>query len=165
VASFYFDALEIGNYWGCFNEPRKYHHTAPISLVYALRQSLSILAREGIDNMVKRHQGNAQLLYSTMEGMGLKMFVDDKAIRLPCLHTVRVPEGVNWREIQLKLMAAGIEIAGGLGPTLGKIWRIGTFGVNSNPRTIAELGRALSTALDTTQPALGDEEKALKAAI
>lgn len=97
--------------------------------------------------------------------MGLQLFVEDAAVRLPCLTTVRVPPGVNWREVQLMLMAAGIEIAGGLGPTLGKIWRIGTFGVNSNPGTIAELGRALSTALDSNQPAHGDEEKALKAAI
>jgi len=152
VASFYFDALEVGNYWGCFEgEQRRYHHTAPISLVYALRQSLTAVAREGLDKMVKRHQTNAQLLYSTVEGLGLKMFVEDKAIRLPCLHTVRVPEGVEWKEVQSKLMAGGIEIAGGLGPTLGKIWRIGTFGVNSNPEIIAKLGKALSTALDATQ--------------
>uniref|UniRef100_A0A915CMS0 Aminotransferase class V domain-containing protein n=1 Tax=Ditylenchus dipsaci TaxID=166011 RepID=A0A915CMS0_9BILA len=75
VPSFYFDALEIGNYWGCFtNEARRYHHTAPISLVYALQH------------------------------------------RLPCLTTVKVPKGVDWKQVQGELMTKGIEIAGGLGP-------------------------------------------------
>lgn len=61
--------------------------------------------------------------------------------------TVRVPEGVNWKAVQDKLMAQGFEIAGGLGPTAGKIWRIGTFGINSNPDDIAALKYALEGVL------------------
>lgn len=147
VASFYMDALELGNYWGCFNEPRRYHHTAPISLVYALREGLSAVAQEGIENLVKRHQVNAKLFYAALEELGLETFVQTENYRLPCLTTVRVPDGVNWKAVQDKLMAQGFEIAGGLGPTAGKIWRIGTFGVNSNPEDIEALKYALKNAL------------------
>lgn len=148
VPSFYFDALEIGNYWGCFtNEARRYHHTAPISLVYALRESLSFVAKEGIENVVSRHQDNSQLLHEELENMGLELFVANPKHRLPCLTTVKVPKGVDWKEVQGQLMCKGIEIAGGLGPTAGKIWRIGTFGVNSHPATIAQLIESLKCAL------------------
>nr|AAK26375.1 class V aminotransferase [Heterodera glycines] len=147
VPSFYFDALELGNYWGCFDEPRRYHHTAPISLVYALREGLSAVAQEGIGHMVNRHKINAKLLYDAFDQLGLELFVQKENNRLPCLTTVRVPEGVDWKAVQDKLMAQGFEIAGGLGPTAGKIWRIGTFGINSNPEDIESLKQALKGAL------------------
>uniref|UniRef100_A0A915LX16 Alanine--glyoxylate aminotransferase n=2 Tax=Meloidogyne incognita group TaxID=654580 RepID=A0A915LX16_MELJA len=157
VPSFYLDALELGNYWGCFDEPRRYHHTAPISLVYALREGLSIVAQEGIKNLVERHQKNAKLFYDALKELGLEPY----NYRLPCLTTVRVPDGVDWKAVQSKLMAQGYEIAGGLGPTAGKIWRIGTFGVNSNPEDIDALKLALKSALYEQK----EEKTHLKASI
>lgn len=77
--SFYFDALLLGNYWGCFDgEPRRYHHTAPITTVYALRAALALLADEGIERCVQRHANNAQLLYDGLHRIGLELFVDNK---------------------------------------------------------------------------------------
>lgn len=57
--------------------------------------------------------------------------------------TVKVPDGVDWKQVQLKLMANGIEIAGGLGATTGKIWRIGTFGLNSDVDRFSEIPKIL----------------------
>jgi len=74
---------------------------------------------------------------------------------------VRVPDGVDWKAVQSKLMAQGYEIAGGLGPTAGKIWRIGTFGVNSNPEDIDALKLALKSALYEQK----EEKTHLKASI
>lgn len=149
VPSFYFDAMEIGNYWGCFtNEPRRYHHTAPISLVYALRESLAMVAREGIENMVNRHLANAIQLQEALESIDLELFVNNANHRLPCLTTVKVPRGMDWKAVQTELMDQGIEIAGGLGPTTGKIWRIGTFGVNSDPAIIGQLISSLRIVLE-----------------
>jgi alanine-glyoxylate transaminase/serine-glyoxylate transaminase/serine-pyruvate transaminase len=82
VPSFYFDALELGNYWGCFDEPRRYHHTAPISLVYALREGLSAVAQEGIGNSIKRHQDNAKLFYEALNDLGLQPFVEKEVFKL-----------------------------------------------------------------------------------
>jgi len=160
VASWYFDALELGNYWGCFSgEPRRYHHTAPISLVYALREGLSAVAKEGIENIVGRHQQNAQYFYACLAEIGLEPFIMNEELRLPCLTTVKVPEGIDWKVIQGKLLARGYEIAGGLGATAGKIWRIGTFGVNSNDSEIDGLMHALKTVL------YDGEEQKMKAAL
>uniref|UniRef100_A0A0K0FFM4 Alanine--glyoxylate aminotransferase n=1 Tax=Strongyloides venezuelensis TaxID=75913 RepID=A0A0K0FFM4_STRVS len=148
VASFYFDALELGNYWGCYGEQRRYHHTGMISMVYALRTALTDIVKEGIEESVTRHQENAKILYSKLNEIGLEPFVDDKSIRLPCLTTVKVPENVAWQEVIGCMMGKGIEIAGGLGATAGKIWRIGTFGQNSNPQTIEKVTKNLKMCLE-----------------
>jgi alanine-glyoxylate transaminase/serine-glyoxylate transaminase/serine-pyruvate transaminase len=161
VQSWYFDALELGNYWGCFDEPRRYHHTAPIPLVYALREGLSAVVQEGLENVVGRHQHNAHYFYNSLAEIGLGLFVENANHRLPCLTTVKVPEGVDWKAVQAKLMARGIEIAGGLGPTAGKIWRIGTFGINSNTDEIDVLTNTLKSVLYEQQ----DQEGHRKAAI
>lgn len=75
MASFYLDALELGNYWACYGEPRRYHHTGIVSLVYALREALAAIAKEGIDESVKRHQQNAQVLYKLLKDSGFELFV------------------------------------------------------------------------------------------
>jgi len=150
VHSFYFDALLLGNYWGCIEgEPRRYHHTAPISTVYALRAALALLAEEGIEHCIRRHAENAQHLYDGLHSIGLELFVDNPDYRLPCLTTVKVPAGVDWKAVVDKLMSQRIEISGGLGPTIGKIWRIGTFGINSSPECIDRVVKALDGALKT----------------
>lgn len=151
VASFYFDALELGNYWGCDGELKRYHHTAPISTVYALRAALSAIAKEGIDESIQRHKDNAQVLYSALKKNGLEPFVEDEKLRLPCLTTVKVPEGVDWKDVAGKMLTNGTEIAGGLGATVGKIWRIGTFGINSNKAKIENVVELLSNSIKETR--------------
>uniref|UniRef100_A0AC34REB6 Alanine--glyoxylate aminotransferase n=1 Tax=Panagrolaimus sp. JU765 TaxID=591449 RepID=A0AC34REB6_9BILA len=110
VVSFYFDALELGNYWGCFGEPRRYHHTGIISLVYSLRAALAQIANEGLENVVSRHKTNAKYLYSKLHDSGFETFVEDEKLRLPCLTTVKVPSGVDWKIVADTLMAQKIEI-------------------------------------------------------
>ncbi|KAE9553559.1 hypothetical protein FO519_003252 [Halicephalobus sp. NKZ332] len=151
VVSFYFDALELGNYWGCFDEPRRYHHTGIISLVYALRASLAQIAAEKIENVLKRHKENSKYLYQKLAEAGFEPFVSDENLRLPCLTTVKVPEGVDWKNVADTLMAHKIEIAGGLGPTVGKIWRVGTFGINSDKQKIEKVISELKAAVAESQ--------------
>jgi len=146
VPSFYFDALELGNYWGCFDEARRYHHTGPVLLVYSLREALAVIIREGIEASIERHQTNAKILHEKLQNAGFELFVTDENARLPCLTTVKVPENVNWITVRDSLMNQGYEIAGGLGATTGKIWIIGTFGLNCTPSRFAEIPALLKHA-------------------
>ncbi|CAI5442968.1 unnamed protein product [Caenorhabditis angaria] len=148
VASFYFDALELGNYWGCDQELKRYHHTAPISTVYALRAALQAIAKEGIDETIERHHKNIQYLYELLKNNNLEPFVEDEKLRLPCLTTIKVPEGVDWKDVASDLMGQGVEIAGGLGATVGKIWRVGTFGINSDRAKIEKVIGLLAAAVN-----------------
>jgi len=146
--SFYLDVTLIGNYWGCFDEPRRYHHTGPINLVYGLRQAVAEVAKEGIENVNARHARSALKLHKGLEELGLQLLVKNPKYRLPTLTTVEVPEGVDWKYVVDYLMDKHrIEIAGGLGATAGKIWRIGLMGYNSTEENVDKVLTALSEAL------------------
>jgi alanine-glyoxylate transaminase/serine-glyoxylate transaminase/serine-pyruvate transaminase len=152
--SFYLDMMLVGNYWGCFDEVRKYHHTGPINLVYGLRAAVAEVAKEGLENVVARHQRNALRLHKGLEELGLELFVKNPKLRLPTLTTVEVPENVDWKAVVDHLMNKHrIEIAGGLGATAGKIWRIGLMGYNSTEENVDKVLAALSEALSLTEQA------------
>ncbi|HEV8716535.1 MAG TPA: alanine--glyoxylate aminotransferase family protein, partial [Candidatus Binatia bacterium] len=55
VQSWYLDLTMIEKYWG---EERVYHHTAPISMNYALREALRLVQEEGLEARFRRHQRN-----------------------------------------------------------------------------------------------------------
>ncbi|XP_041377342.1 serine--pyruvate aminotransferase-like [Gigantopelta aegis] len=149
VRSWYFDANELANYWGCDDKPRRYHHTAPISSVYALREGLARLAEEGLQACWARHKQCAELLYEGLEKRGLKMLVKDKSVRNPCVSTILVPDGVNGKDVcDYAMKNYRVEIAGGLGDLAGKVWRIGIMGYNCTPDNVRLVLRALGEAVE-----------------
>ncbi|KAI6063161.1 Serine--pyruvate aminotransferase [Aix galericulata] len=119
--SFYLDMGCLANYWGCDDKPRMYHHTVPINSFFSLREGLAMLAEMGLESSWERHRANCTLLCQGLRELGLELFVKEEAARLPTITTVRVPEGYAWQEITAFLMKEhGLEIAGGLGPSVGK---------------------------------------------
>ena len=140
VANWYLDMNLLGKYWG---SERIYHHTAPINLYYALREALRLIAQEGIENCWTRHQKNVEYLWQKLEDFGLTLHVE-KQFRLPTLTTVRIPDGVDGKAIQSRLLHEhNIEIGGGLGELVGKVWRVGLMGYNSRPESVDRLLEAL----------------------
>lgn len=149
VRSYYFDMNHLANYWGCEGEARRYHHTGPISSVYALREGLARLAEEGLENSWANHKKCAEMLHEGLEKLGLELLVKDKAIRLPCVTGICVPAGVNWKDVTDYAMKKYlVEIAGGLGSQAGKIWRIGLLGHNCTPDNVRLVLRALGEGLN-----------------
>ncbi|CAI5521402.1 unnamed protein product [Closterium sp. Naga37s-1] len=122
VQSYYFDMNLVGEYWGVDGQPRKYHHTGLVTNVNAMREALAMLAEEGLENVWQRHRSQAELLWAGLQELGLDLFVEDHDSRLPTVTTVKVPEGVEWTKVTGHLMSKfNLEIAGGLGPTVGKV--------------------------------------------
>ncbi|NLC62526.1 MAG: alanine--glyoxylate aminotransferase family protein, partial [Thermoanaerobacterales bacterium] len=123
------------------------HHTAPINMIYALREALRIIREEGIDNRILRHKINAKALIAGLEAGGLEMIVK-KQYRLPTLTTVRIPENVDDMQVRSYLLKKyGIAIGGGLGDFKGKAWRIGLMGEGSKINNVLMLLCALGDAL------------------
>ena len=144
VASWYLDMSMVRNYWG---GDRKYHHTAPINMVYGLREALRIVAEEGLQARFARHRLNHLALVAGLEAMGLSMLVPE-AERLPMLNTVRIPEGADDAKVRGSLLRQfGIEIGGGLGDLAGKVWRVGLMGHASSTRNVCLFLAALETVL------------------
>jgi len=143
--SWYFDALLVKSYWG---EDRAYHHTAPINMVFALREALRLIEEEGLENRWERHRVNGSALAAGLEAMGLTLLVSEPEHRLPVLTTVLVPEGVDETRVRMRLLNEfHLEIGAGLGPLKGKIWRFGLMGYSSQKRNVFLAISALGTVL------------------
>ncbi|MDZ7678481.1 MAG: alanine--glyoxylate aminotransferase family protein [Acidimicrobiales bacterium] len=130
---------------------RAYHHTAPISMIYALHAGLGCLLDEGLEASWARHDGCGQALQDGLEAMGLSLFAAD-GHRLPELTTVWVPDdlpaGLDDAEIRRRLLDRyGIEIGGGIGEFAGRVWRIGLMGHTARPRNVTLLLAALGEIL------------------
>lgn len=126
VQSWYFDLTTAMNYWG---KERLYHHTPPISLIYALREAMRLVLEEGLEARWERHRMNQLALVAGLEAMGLKFLAENPADRLPTVTAARIPSGVDDAKVRNQLLDEfNIEIAGGFGPVKGQIWRVGLMG-------------------------------------
>lgn len=140
VPSWYLDLGMIDAYWG---SERAYHHTAPISMVYALHEGLGLLLDEGLEASFARHLRVRRFLDDALASLDLRPVVPE-AIRLPMLTSVAIPEGVDDAGLRRDLYERfNIEIGGGLGPLKGKVWRIGLMGYGAREENVLTLTGAL----------------------
>lgn len=145
VQSWYFDLTTTMNFWG---KDRTYHHTPPISIVFALREALRIVFEEGLEGSWQRHRQNQLALIAGLEALGVELFVPNPNDRLPTVTSVYVPKAVEDGRVRRQLLDEfGIEIAGGIGPLKGKIWRIGLMGYVSQAKHILFFLAALEKVL------------------
>ncbi|MCZ2154380.1 MAG: alanine--glyoxylate aminotransferase family protein [Bryobacterales bacterium] len=144
LPTWYLDLRLLDSYYG---ESRRYHHTAPISLFYALREALRLVMEEGLENRWRRHYVNHRAFVAGAEALGMAMHVAEPH-RLWTLQTPVVPEGVSEAELRKFLLTRyGIEILGGFGPLQGKVLRIGLMGASSTVENIEALLGALAEGL------------------
>jgi alanine-glyoxylate transaminase/serine-glyoxylate transaminase/serine-pyruvate transaminase len=147
VQSWYLDVSLLAGYYG---ERRVYHHTAPISAIYALAEGLRIVEEEGMPAREKRHREASAHLLEGLSHLGFEPLVAEP-YRLPQLNTLRLPERVlEGGEAALRarlLDRYGIEVGGGLGALAGKIWRVGLMGENARKDRVDRLVHALQDEL------------------
>ena len=139
--SWYLDMGLIADYWA--EGSRAYHHTAPISMLYALREALRLVEEEGLSARFARHQLNSDALVAGLTALGLAP-LPAAGHRLPMLTCVTVPAHIDEAAVRTQLLQTfGIEIGGGLGPLKGKVWRIGLMGESSAESNVLTLLNAL----------------------
>lgn len=144
VQSWYLDVSMLKNYY-TGGGGRAYHHTAPINMVYALREALAIVLEEGLDQRIARHREMHLKLRSGLEQLGLKYVPKNSLCTLNC---VLVPDGVDEAGVRRRLLEDyDIEIGGGLGVFAGKAWRIGLMGHGATERNVATLLAALDACM------------------
>lgn len=144
VQSWYLDMAMIQRYW---SSDRFYHHTAPISMNYALREALALVVEEGLEPRFTRHRLNAEALKAGLGTMGVGV-VTAEGHQLPQLTCVRIPDGIDDLTVRKRLLGEwGIEIGGGLGSLKGNAWRIGLMGHGSRRSNVTLVLAALETCL------------------
>jgi alanine-glyoxylate transaminase/serine-glyoxylate transaminase/serine-pyruvate transaminase len=142
--SWYFDLKLIHDY---ASVSHRYHHTAPISMFYALREALIVIAEEGLDNRWRRHRRCHERFVRGIESMGLSMHVPEGQ-RIWTINTVRVPAGVDDTKVRKNILDEhGIEFWGGFGPLAGKIFRIGIMGPLATEENVDFLLHAFEKSL------------------
>ena len=141
---FALDLKLLGAYW--IDRPAAYHHTAPILHVYALHEVLRLTLEEGVEQRWRRHERAGRRFADAIEEAGLEVLAEH-GHRLAPLTAVRVPDGVDGKQVQRGLLASGIEVGGGLGPTAPPIWRVGLMGPNAREQTAERVFDALTGAL------------------
>lgn len=141
--SWYLDMGLIADYWT--EGSRTYHHTAPVSMLYGLREALRLVEEEGLPARFTRHQSHSNALLAGLQVLGLTP-LPPPGQRLPMLICVTVPSHIPEAEVRAQLLSQfSIEIGGGLGPLKGKVWRIGLMGESSTEANILTLLNALET--------------------
>ncbi len=145
VQSWYLDCGMIADYWA--EGKRVYHHTAPISMVYATREALRIVLEEGLEARFARHRRHSAALMAGLAALGCRPLAQE-GHRLASLNCVTVPEGVDEAAVRKALLSEfDIEIGGGLGPLAGKVWRIGLMGESSRQDNVMAVLSALEVLL------------------
>jgi alanine-glyoxylate transaminase/serine-glyoxylate transaminase/serine-pyruvate transaminase len=146
VRSWYVDVSMLQNYWGG-GSARAYHHTPPMTMLYALREGLRIVLEEGLEARITRHRRIARGFWAGLEAMGLALHVAEEH-RLPPLTTVRVPEGIDEMALRQGLLFEhNIEIGRGFGNLEGQVWRVGLMGYGASEENVFALLYALETQL------------------
>jgi alanine-glyoxylate transaminase/serine-glyoxylate transaminase/serine-pyruvate transaminase len=140
VQSWYLDLSMIEKYWG---SERVYHHTAPISMNYALHEALRVMLEEGLEASWQRHRQVHEFFIREMRQLELEPAVAE-SIRAPMINAIRIPEGADDAQMRQRLYDEfNIEIGAGLGPLKGKVWRVGLMGHGASVENVELLAKAL----------------------
>ncbi len=100
--------------------------TCPVHTVYGINEALNMIFDEGLDNVHKRHNINAQLVREGVENLGLSLFSKDINYASPTLTAVSAPG--KAKKIVKRLAEQGVIVAGGLNPLAEDTFRVGTMG-------------------------------------
>jgi alanine-glyoxylate transaminase/serine-glyoxylate transaminase/serine-pyruvate transaminase len=134
IPTWYLDLKLLDEY---YTGAHRYHHTAPISMFYALREALMLIAEEGIENCWNRHRRSHEAFVKGIEALGMHMLVPEPN-RVWNLNTPLVPDGIDDAEVRKHLFDNfGIEIPGGFGPLTGKVFRIGLMSSLATKESVA----------------------------
>ena len=85
VQSWFLDLSMVKNYWE--GSKRAYHHTAPVSSIFALHEALNLVIEEGLENRWARHKKIHEALRKELENLGFRFLVEER-YRLPNLNAV-----------------------------------------------------------------------------
>ncbi len=144
--SWYLDAALLADYVG-EGATRKYHHTAPINMMYALHEGLVLIEEEGLEARFWRHREAGDALQRALLERGWELFAQE-GYRLPQLTAAILPGGREEGPLRRALLEEhGIEVGGGLGPGAGKLWRIGLMGAGATLENVERLLEAVDALL------------------
>ncbi|MGJ0846998.1 aspartate aminotransferase [Tissierella praeacuta DSM 18095] len=120
-------------------DPSKYFATPAVNLIWALKESVNIIKKEGIENRYQRHIKYAKATQAALEALGFTILAE-KDHRAVTLSNVLYMDGVNDAEFRKILAEEGAVVAGGLAAYAGKMFRFGHMGNIDEHYLVSVLG-------------------------
>jgi alanine-glyoxylate transaminase/serine-glyoxylate transaminase/serine-pyruvate transaminase len=111
------------------NRRGEYPYTPATLILFGLRESIAILAEEGLPNVFRRHARLAEAVRRAVQKMGLRLLARNPAEYSNTLTAVCMPEGLDSDAyIAHANQALDLALGVGLGKVKGKVFRIGHLG-------------------------------------
>jgi len=118
----------------------QFPYTPPTNLLFGLKEALSLLAEEGLENVWRRHSMIAAAVRSAAVAMGLTLFAEESA-ESDAVTAINIPDGIRHKDLAGLLRDKyRVIIGGGLERLQGKIFRIGHMGAIHMPEVFAIMG-------------------------
>jgi len=122
----YFDYADMVN----ANAQGYFPYTPSVPMMYGLKESLAIIAEEGLENIFARHIYLARgMRAAVFEGWGLKLCATEPKWYSDTVSAIMVPEGINGAEVISRAYKRyNLALGAGLSKVAGKLFRIGHLG-------------------------------------
>ena len=128
-------------------------YTPPLQLIYGLRESLDMIAEEGLQNVYARHSRLAQGVRAAVAAWGLKMVAQSPDLYSDTVSAIYVPDGFDSNAlVNHAFDAYGVSFGVGLGEMNGKAFRIGHLGMLTDVMVLSGLATIEMAMVDLGYP-------------
>ena len=135
------------------NDKGSFPYTPPLQLIFGLRESLYMLAEEGLDNVFARHARLAEGVRRAVQAWGLQICARRPGLYSNTVTTIHVPEGFDATELcNHAYNAYGVSYGVGLGQLAGKVFRIGHLGSLNEPMALTGISTIEMAMYDLGYP-------------
>ncbi len=142
----YFDYADMVN----ANASGYFPYTPSIPMLYGLRESLAMLAEEGLQNVFDRHHYlGAGVRAAVLQGWKLKLCATAPQWYSDTVSAIMLPEGINGADlIAHAFKRYNLALGAGLAQVAGKLYRIGHLGDLNELMLLGAIAGAEMTMLD-----------------
>ncbi|MDH7512185.1 MAG: alanine--glyoxylate aminotransferase family protein [Clostridiales bacterium] len=144
IPAYYSDLLR---WLPIMKDPAKYFSTPCVNEIRAFYESTLIVLEEGLENRFLRHGRYARAIRAGLKKLGFSFFTEEP-FQADTLSVVNYPPGIEDKLFRSQYYERGVVVAGGLGETAGKVFRMGHMGNLSAPQVYFAL-EALEKTLDS----------------
>jgi len=142
IPAYYADLLR---WLPIMKDPSKYFSTPCVNEIRAFAEGTRLVLEEGIEQRFARHALFARAIRAGLTALGFSLFTEEPFLA-DTLSVVRYPAGIEDVLFRTLYDENGVVVAGGLGPTAGRVFRIGHMGNLSVSQLTFALG-VLETTL------------------
>jgi len=146
ISAYYSDLL---NWLPVMRDPSKYFSTPAVNEIRAFYESTKIVLEEGMEQRFSRHARVARGIRAALTELGFSFFTQEPFLA-DTLTVINYPQGIEDKAFRSKFYEKGVVVAGGLGETSGRVFRMGHMGnlslsqvyfaLDSLERTLSSLG-------------------------